>query len=293
MKKLQYTVWCATVILLLPAGCVKDKLHDTPHPRHGALVVTIDRADAPDGSVAAASHVVRVDNGTATRAENLSYCYPELLTPGEHTVLVHDTPAGITVDGTVATVDAAADGTIVPLPGYLMACSETVAVAADDTTRLTARLSCRVCDVELRLAVNADDWQQVASLTARLDGVAASTDLVTGAPLGDARAVLPTVEITTPERQRSATVTAHLRCRLAGVSTASAQTLAVTITRLDGSLETIISDLTPYLRGINTDHAPVTLDSVLEFTPGTGTTAEIIGSIRPWTEVRGEDAEAK
>lgn len=293
MKKSRYTVWCATVILLLPAGCVKDKLHDTPHPHHGALVVTIDRGDAPAGSDAVASHVVRVDNGAAARAEGSSCCYPELLTPGEHAVLVHDEPGGITVDGTVATVDAAADGTLVPLPGYLMADAATVAVAADDTTRLAARLACRVCDVESRLAVNAGDWQRVESLTARLDGVAASIDLATGAPAGDARAVLPVVEITTPERQRSAsTVTVHLRCRLAGVSTTAAQTLAVTVTWLDGTSETITSDLTPYLRDINTNRTPVTLDSVLEFTPA-GTTAEIIGSILPWTVVRGEDTEAK
>ena len=297
MKTLLYTVWCATVILLLPAGCVKDKLHDTPHPRHGALVVTIDRPAAPDdpgdGSNPEVSLAVRVDKGTVAAADGSHCYYPELLAPGTHAVLVHDAPAGITVEGNVATVANAADSTLLPLPGYLMAYAADVAVAADDTTRVTARLSCRVTPVKLRLTMNAATWRLLADLRGELEGVVASTDLVTGNPVGESRTVPLVTESPVPgQLPDDATVDVLMYCHLVGVSTTAPQTFVLTITPREGNAEILTSDISSYFSDFNTARQPVTLTTTIEYTPS-GSAAEIIGSIQPWTVVKGEDTEAK
>ena len=49
-RKRKYTTTIlATALLFSLGGCVKDELHDTPHPDTGKVTVTVDWSDRGEG----------------------------------------------------------------------------------------------------------------------------------------------------------------------------------------------------------------------------------------------------
>ena len=118
MKK-KSAVICLICVICVPwmlASCVKDELHNTPHPDQGVVSVSVDYPQGAEED----DYIVEVDGQPLDEGGNAS----DPLTPGEHTVLVYNTPEGFTVTDGIAYVERV-DGTraltdlIDPLPETL------------------------------------------------------------------------------------------------------------------------------------------------------------------------------
>ncbi len=243
MRKTAYIIryGFAAVFALLLAGCVKDELYDTPHPDKGVIAVTINQ---PQGAEEG-DYTVEVDGQPLDEGDNAS----NPLTPGEHTVLVYNTPEGFTVTDGIAYVERV-DGTraltdlIDPLPETLYSGTKTVTVVADDTLHLDLSVAQRTRDLRLELTVTEGDPERIAAITGTLSGVAGAYDLRNETLYGEAVS-------TAPAFTRSGDkIEADLR--LLGTM-GEAQVLTLTLTFTDGLTQTVESDLTEVLANFNGD----------------------------------------
>lgn len=262
----------AAVLALLLASCVKDELYNTPHPDKGVIAVSVD---VPQGAEED-DYTVEVDGKPLDEGDNAS----NPLTPGEHTVLVYNTPEGFIVTDGIAYVERL-DGTralsdlIVPLPETLYSGTKTVTVVADDTLHLDLSVAQRTRDLRLELTVTEGDPERIAAITGTLSGVAGAYDLRSETLHGEAVS-------TAPAFTRSGDkIEADLR--LLGTK-GEAQTLTLTLTFTDGLTQTTESDLTEVLAGFGSDMTePFTLTAGLRTPMEAGFSA----SITDWEVVDG------
>lgn len=171
------------------------------------------------------------------------------LAPGEHTVLVYNTPEGFTVTDGIAYVEHM-DGTraltdlIDPLPETLYSGTKTVTVVADDTLHLDLSVAQRTRDLRLELTVTGGDPERIATITGTLSGVAGAYDLRNETLYGEAVSTAPAFT------QNGNKIEADLR--LLGTM-GEAQVLTLTLTFTDGLTQTVESDLTEVLANFNGD----------------------------------------
>ena len=231
----------ATALLFSLGGCVKDELHDTPHPDKGIVAVSIDLPQGASGE----DYTVEIDGTTADGKEG-RYTVSDPLPPGEYTVLAYNTPQGFTVTDGIARVERT-DGTvraltdfINPLPDYLYSGTERITVMADDTLRMNLDVTQRVRDLHIELTVTEGDPERITGITGTLSGVAETYDLRNETLYGEAVSTRPTF---TRDGDK---VSADLR--LLGVL-GDAQTLTLVLTFTDGQTQTVESDLTEVLSG--------------------------------------------
>ena len=243
MKK-KSAVICLICVICVPwllASCVKDELHDTPHPDQGVVSVSVDY---PQGAEEG-DYTVEVDGKPLDEGDNAS----NPLTPGEHTVLVYNTPEGFTVTDGIAYVERV-DGTraltdlIDPLPETLYSGTKTVTVVADDTLHLDLSVAQRTRDLRLELTVTEGDPERIAAITGTLSGVAGAYDLRGETLYGEAVSTRPAFT------RSGGKVVADLR--LLGTM-GGAQVLTLTLTFTDGQTQTVESDLTEVLANFNGD----------------------------------------
>lgn len=229
----------AAVLALLLASCVKDELHDTPHPDQGVVSVSVDYPQGAEED----DYTVEVDGQPLDEGDNAS----NPLTPGEHTVLVYNTPEGFTVTDGIAYVERV-DGTraltdlIDPLPETLYSGTKTVTVVADDTLHLDLSVVQRTRDLRLELTVTEGDPERIASITGILSGVAGAYDLRSETLHGEAVSTAPVFT------RNGDKIEADLR--LLGTM-GEAQVLTLTLTFTDGQTQTVESDLTEVLANFN------------------------------------------
>ena len=241
-RKRKYTTTIlATALLFSLGGCVKDELHDTPHPDKGIVAVSIDLPQGASGE----DYTVEIDGTTADGKEG-RYTVSDPLPPGEYTVLAYNTPQGFTVTDGIARVERT-DGTvraltdfINPLPDYLYSGTERITVMADDTLRMNLDVTQRVRDLHIELTVTEGDPERITGITGTLSGVAEAYDLRNETLYGEAVSTRPTF---TRDGDK---VSADLR--LLGVL-GHAQTLTLVLTFTDGQTQTVESDLTEVLSG--------------------------------------------
>ena len=167
MRKTAYIIryGFAAVFALLLAGCVKDELYDTPHPDKGVIAVTINQPQGAEED----DYTVEVDGQPLDEGDNAS----NPLTPGEHTVLVYNTPEVFTVTDGIAYVERvdgirALTDLIDPLPETLYSGTKTVTVVADDTLHLDLSVAQRTRDLRLELTVTEGDPEQTFTVTGSL-----------------------------------------------------------------------------------------------------------------------------
>lgn len=273
---------------LLSSSCVKDELYDTPHPDKGAVVITTDWTDALAETDIPDTYFLSMD-GTVKHTSERTTCYPDLLTPDRHTLLVYNEPQGMTVSGTTATTDKLDDGTLAPLPDYLFSAVKELDVAQDDTLRVTLPMVRRLCPIALNLSLEGGNTEGIATIEATLDGIAASVDLRTGAA-GSENATV-TLEVKRAEAKVRAAYTEtglEMRCRVVGINPQERQLLTVKVTMADGHVQTIESDLSDKLKDLNTGMEPVELTGKVE-APQDG---HFSGSITDWVDVTGDSVEA-
>lgn len=241
-RKRKYTTTIlATALLFSLGGCVKDELHDTPHPDKGIVAVSIDLPQGASGE----DYTVEIDGTTADGKEG-RYTVSDPLPPGEYTVLAYNTPQGFTVTDGIARVERT-DGTvraltdfINPLPDYLYSGTERITVMADDTLRMNLDVTQRVRDLHIELTVTEGDPERIAAITGTLSGVAEAYDLRNETLYGEAVSTRPTFT------RSGDKVSADLR--LLGVL-GDAQTLTLVLTFTDGQTLTVESDMTEVLSG--------------------------------------------
>lgn len=241
-RKRKYTTTIlATALLFSLGGCVKDELHDTPHPDKGIVAVSIDLPQGASGE----DYTVEIDGTTADGKEG-RYTVSDPLPPGEYTVLAYNTPQGFTVTDGIARVERT-DGTvraltdfINPLPDYLYSGTERITVMADDTLRMNLDVTQRVRDLHIELTATEGDPERITGITGTLSGVAEAYDLRNETLYGEAVSTRPTF---TRDGDK---VSADLR--LLGVL-GDAQTLTLVLTFTDGQTQTVESDLTEVLSG--------------------------------------------
>ena len=280
MKK-KSAVICLICVICVPwmlASCVKDELHNTPHPDQGVVSVSVDYPQGAEED----DYTVEVDGQPLDEGDNAS----DPLTPGEHTVLVYNTPEGFTVTDGIAYVERV-DGTraltdlIDPLPETLYSGTKTVTVVADDTLHLDLSVAQRTRDLRLELTVTEGDPERIAAITGTLSGVAGAYDLRNETLYGEAVS-------TAPAFTRSGDkIEADLR--LLGTM-GGAQVLTLRLSFLNGNPQdiTIESDLTEQLADFNLGTGTITLDGELH----TPTEAGVEAAIMDWKVVDGGSVDA-
>lgn len=224
-------------------GCVKDELHDTPHPDRGAVVLDIGGLPGGDG------YTVVID-GRTFEPTGSTFTVPDLFEPGRYSITIYNRPEGFSVEGLVArvapleTTVRAADGLIHPLPGYLYSGTRQIEVTADDSLKVEMSVSQRARDLLLELTVTEGDPERIASVRGTISGIAGAFDLAAQQTTGEA--VSTAVEFTRTGDKLTADA------RLLGM-TGDRQTLVIDIVFTDGRTQTTESDLTEYLKDFGSD----------------------------------------
>ena len=103
MKARQYINMMGMTAAVLLSSCVKDELHDTPHPDYGKITVTADWSDRGEGVDIPAEWTVTM-GGYTGRETGETHTPDYLFEPGDYTLAAYNTPENITISGTTATV---------------------------------------------------------------------------------------------------------------------------------------------------------------------------------------------
>ena len=284
----RYTTTMLTLALLLTlGGCVKDELHDTPHPDTGSIAVTADWTGRGEGVDIPAEWTVTMGGYTGTET-GATHSPDYLFSPGNYTLAVYNPADGITVSGTTATVAAADGGFIVNTPGWLFTSVQEVAIAADTDYSLTAVMHQQVRELTLVIEPTGDAAERIGSITGTLSGAAGTLDFATGTHGTPSEVELHFTKITSGDDAGKWTATV----RLLGIA-GDAQRLTATLTYTDGNPQptSLISDLTAALDGFNDGKtAPLTLGGTIAETPGE---AGFTGEITDWETVDGGGVDAE
>lgn len=284
----RYTTTMLTLALLLTlGGCVKDELHDTPHPDTGSIAVTADWTGRGEGVDIPAEWTVTMGGYTGTET-GATHSPDYLFAPGSYTLAVYNPADGITVSGTMATV-AAADGSFITgIPGWFFTSVQEVAIAADTDYSLTAAMHQQVRELTLVIEPTGDAADRIESIRGTLSGAAGSLDFATGTHGTPSEVKLHFTKITSGDDAGKWTATV----RLLGIA-GDAQRLTATLTYTDGNPQptSLISDLTAALDGFNDGKtAPLTLGGTLAETPAE---AGFTGEITDWETVDGGNVDAE
>lgn len=272
----RYTTTILTLALLLTlGGCVKDELHDTPHPDTGKVTVTADWTDRGEGvDIPASWQIVMGDyTGTETGA---THSPDYLFNPGSYTLAVYNPADDIMVSGTTAAVAAADGGCIVNTPGWLFTSVQEVAIEADTDYELTAVMRQQVRELTLMIEPAGDAADRIETIEGTLSGAAGTLDFATGTHGTPSEVELHFTKITDGDDAGKWMATV----RLLGIA-GDVQRLTTTLTYTDGNPQptSLNSDLTAALDGFNDGKtAPLTLGGTIAETPDeAGFTGEISG----------------
>ena len=289
MRKTIYIIrYCVAAALTLAAtSCVKDELHDTPHPDYGKITVTADWSDRGEGVDIPAEWTVTMGDYTGTETgETHSPDY--LFKPGGYTLAAYNIPEGITISGTTATVAAADGGCIVNTPGWLFSSVQEVAIEADTDYSLTAVMRQQVRKLTLMIEPTGDAAERIESIVGTLSGAAGTLDFATGTYGTPSEVELRFTKITKGDDAGKWMATV----RLLGIA-GNLQRLTATLTYTDGNPQptALESDLTTALDGFNDGKtAPLTLGGTIAETPGE---AGFTGEITDWETVDGGGVDAE
>ena len=283
MKKKSAVVCLAGIICvpLLLASCVKDELHDTPHPDKGKITVTADWTDRGDGVDIPAEWTVTMGDYTGTETGE-THAPDYLFEPGNYTLAAYNTPENITTSGTTATVvQETGNGTYISnAPGWLFTSVQEVTVEADTDYELTATMRQQVRQLTLVIEPTGDAADRIESIEGSLGGAAGMLDFATGTYGAPSNVALHFTKITSGADAGKWTATV----RMLGII-GERQTLTATLTYADGNPKptTLESDLTEALDGFNADKTrPLALGGTMAETP---TEAGVEAVITGWETI--------
>lgn len=272
------------LVTLQLTGCAKDDRHNTPHPDRGAVRITTDWSGRSSDASVPGSHTLRIgsESQEVTAETNT---FKSLLAPGSYRLLAYNSPEGVSITGNTATVNTKDDGMLTPQPGVLFSAAKELDVAADDTLKVTLPMQQHIRSLTLTLQLAEGDKERIAGTTATLTGIAHSLDLVTGEQTTGqtGQTVAPEFKLSTvtPTRAEGKPALAAM-LRLMGVITGERQTLTLTVSLKDGSVQTLVTDL---LKGFGGTMDALRLDALLNL-PVAG---DMGGTITGWKEVDNGD----
>lgn len=287
MKTYKLHIIILSAALSLLSACVKDELHDTPHPSHGAISVTADWTDRGEGVDIPAEWAVTMGDYTGTET-GATHSSDHLFCPGNYTLAAYNIPEGITVSGTTAAVAAADGGCIVNTPGWLFTSVQEVAIEADTDYELTAVMQQQVRELTLMIEPAGDAADRIESIEGTLSGAAGTLDFATGTHGTPSEVELHFTKITEGDDAGKWMATV----RLLGIA-GNLQRLTATLTYTDGNPQptALESDLTTALDGFNDGKTePLTLGGTIAETPGE---AGFTGEITDWETVDGGGVDAE
>lgn len=287
MKTYKLHIIILSAALSLLSACVKDELHDTPHPSHGAISVTADWTDRGEGVDIPAEWTVTMGDYTGTET-GATHSPDYLFKPGGYTLAAYNIPEGITVSGTMATVAAADGGCIVNTPGWLFSSVQEVAIEADTDYSLTAVMRQQVRQLTLVIEPTGDAANRIESIEGTLSGAAGTLDFATGTYGTPSEVELHFTKITDGDDAGKWMATV----RLLGIA-GDLQRLTAMLTYTDGNPQptALESDLTTALDGFNDGKTePLTLGGTIAETPGE---AGFTGEITDWETVDGGGVDAE
>lgn len=265
---------CSTLML---GSCVKDTLYNTPHPDKGAVVVSTDWSGCSSEAVKPTSYLLRIGEEEQTVSEDIN-TFKSLLVPSTQKLLVYHGADGITISGTTASVNTLEDGSINPMPGYLFSSYKEITIPTDDTLRVAMPMKQHIRQLVLMLELKEGDEKIIAGTSAIVTGIAPSVDLTTGEiNATSGRTVNPVFTISNAPIIRAAGVpTMAATMRIFGIMTAEKQELSIAVALTNGTVQTITTDLTDYLKNFgNGEIEPLVLDATLSLPPEVGMTATI------------------
>lgn len=285
-----YKTSLLTAALLLAAtSCVKDELHNTPHPDTGKITVTAAWTDRGDGVDIPAEWTVTMSDYTGTETGE-SHAPDYLFNPGSYTLAAYNTPEDITISGTTATVaPETGNGTYISnAPGWLLTSVQEVTVVADTDYELTAAMHQQVRQLTLVIEPTGDAADRVERIEGSLSGAAGTLDFATGTYGAASDVALHFTKITEGSDAGKWTVTV----RLLGIA-GDTQRLTATLTYAEGNpADTgLESDLTEALADFNSDKTvPLTLGGTIAETP---TEAGVEAGITDWEKIDGGGVDAE
>lgn len=291
MRKTIYIIrYCVAAALTLAAtSCVKDELHDTPHPDYGKITVTADWSDRGEGVDIPADWTVTMGDYTGTET-GATHAADYLFEPGQYTLAAYNTTEDITISGTTATVvQETGNGTYISnTPGWLFTSVQEVAIEADTDYSLTAIMRQQVRKLTLMIEPTGDAAERIESIVGTLSGAAGTLDFATGTYGTPSEVELHFTKITDGDDAGKWMATV----RLLGIA-GNLQRLTATLTYTDGNPQptALESDLTTALDGFNDGKtAPLTLGGTIAETPGE---AGFTGEITDWETVDGGGVDAE
>ena len=287
-KVLLISVVSIAALLLAATSCVKDELHDTPHPDTGKITVTADWTDRGDGVDIPVAWTVTMGDYTGTETE-ATHAPDYLFAPGSYTLAAYNIPENITISGTIATVaPETGNGTYISnAPGWLLTSVQEVTVVADTDYELTAAMHQQVRQLTLVIEPTGDAADRVERIEGSLSGAAGAFDFATGTYGAASDVVLHFTKITEGSDAGKWTATV----RLLGIA-GNSQRLTATLTYTGSNPQptSLNSDLTAALDSFNDGKtAPLTLGGTIAETPGE---AGFTGEITDWETVDGGDVNA-
>ena len=247
-----YKTSLLTAALLLAAtSCVKDDLHNTPHPDTGKITVTAAWTDRGEGVDIPAEWTVTMGDYTGTETGE-THAPDYLFNPGDYTLAVYNTPENITVSGTTATVaPETGNGTYISnAPCWLFTSVQAVTVEADTDYDLTATMHQQVRQLTLVIEPTGDAADRIESIEGALSGAAGTLDFAIGTYGAASDVALHFTRITEGDDAGKWTATV----RLLGI-TGNTQILTATLTYSNGNPQPteLESDLTAALADFNAD----------------------------------------
>lgn len=275
---------CSTLML---GSCVKDTLYNTPHPDKGAVVVSTDWSGRSSEAVKPTSYLLRIGEEEQTVSEDIN-TFKSLLTPSTQKLLVYHGADGIIINGTTASVNTLEDGSLNPMPGYLFSSYKEITIPTDDTLRVAMPMKQHIRQLVLMLELKEGDEKIIAGTSAIVTGIAPSVDLTTGEiNATSGRTVNPVFTISSAPIIRAAGVpTLAAAMRIFGIMTAEKQELSIAVALTNGTVQTITTDLTDYLKNFgNGEMETLVLDATLSLPPEVGMTA----TISDWNTVNNGD----
>ena len=276
----------AAALLLAATSCVKDELHDTPHPDTGRIAVTVNWNDRGEDVGIPAEWTVTMGGYTGTET-GATHTPDYLFAPGSYTLAAYNTPENITISGTIATVAKAhgdaADLFISNAPGWLFTSVQEASIEADTDHELTAAMHQQVRQLTLVIEPTGDAKDRIESIEGHLSGAAGTFDFATGTYGAASDVALHFTKITEGSDAGKWTATV----RLLGIA-GDTQRLTATLTYSDGNpADTgLESDLTEALADFNADKTvPLTLGGTIAETP---TEAGVEAGITDWEKIDGD-----
>lgn len=276
---------CSTLTL---SSCVKDTLYNTPHPDKGAVVVNTDWSGRSSEAIKPTEYLLRIGEEEQTVNADVN-TFKSLLVPSTQKLLVYHQAEGITISGTTATVNIMEDGSLNPMPSYLFSSYKEITIPTDDTLRVAMPMKQYIRQLVLMLELKEGDEKIIAGTTATLTGIAPSVDLTTGEiNATSGKYMIPTFEITTaaPKNRAAGVPALAATMRIFGIMTAEKQDLSIAVALTNGTVQTITTDLTDYLKNFGSgEMEPLVLDATLSLPPEVGMTA----TISDWNTVNNGD----